>query len=403
MCGIVFQKDFRGNDVTQTVKRRYKAQRSRGTQGFGYYLPGTNRLTHNPNERKLITDLLAHPSSEVLFHHRFPTSTENVQNACHPFSTKGDLFKHNYVLVHNGYLSNEFKLQDAHEDLGIRYVSEQADGRFNDSEALLYDVALYLEGMQSGLKAEGAIAFVVIERDETGEAIKLHWGRNSGSPLKFKLKRDKYLSLASEGKGSDVAIDTLFTYDYATGVISSTALEIPSYTYSYTPSDYDYTSDVYRHLSPQRHLLPSGESKTLADMTAEDYASYLDTKRETSMIKAIDSLSSVSEDDGFGYYSSTSGRVLPAGSVAAYVDDVMDRNDEIVDSAFEEVETSLADWETEYIMLKEQIQLLDEEDERINEFLGVANRMDELADNIKIGQNALLCLAERLESLQGVL
>lgn len=234
MCGIVFYKDFNGRDVTRRVKARYQAQRQRGTEGFGYFQPGINRLSHNPAEDRLLADMLRHPASEVLFHHRFPTSTKNVQNACHPFSTNANkaLFNHSYVLVHNGYLSNDDELKRDHEALGIKYISDQPDGRFNDSEALLYDVAFYLEGKQTKLMAQGAIAFVVIERDETGKAIKLHWARNSSSPLQVQYKPGKLLALASEGKGLEVAPHQLNTFDYATGVITTQELTVNGYTYT---------------------------------------------------------------------------------------------------------------------------------------------------------------------------
>jgi predicted glutamine amidotransferase len=217
---------------------RFIKQRSRGTQGFGYYIPELNRLTHNPIENKLINNLLAQNASEVLFHHRFPTSTENVQSACHPFSTKWAKFKHNYVMVHNGYLSNEDELKEAHYALGIRYVSMQPDGRFNDSEALMYDLALYLEGHQDEIKAQGAIAFVMIERNEEGKQINLHYGRNT-SPLKFQFKNNKYMTLASEGDGVDVKPQVWNTFEYASGKFTSTEVDIPSFVYKTTPYTYD--------------------------------------------------------------------------------------------------------------------------------------------------------------------
>ena len=82
---------------------------------------------------------------EVLFHHRFSTSTADVPNACHPFSTK-DFFKNNYVGVHNGVIGNDDELEKQHLELGINYISRQTNGQFNDSEALIYDIARYLEG-----------------------------------------------------------------------------------------------------------------------------------------------------------------------------------------------------------------------------------------------------------------
>lgn len=241
MCGIVYCKDYRGKSVLNRARRRFKAQRHRGTEGFGYYLPRTNRLSHSPDESVLLRDLMdqanrlsAEDTSEVLFHHRFPTSTANVRNACHPFSTRWEGFKKNYVLVHNGYLFNDASLKRSHYDRGIRYVSEQSDGRFNDSEALLYDIALYLEGYQTELKAEGAIAFVMIER-EGDTPTRLLFGRNDSSPLIINYKPGKLMNLASEGQGRAVEPNELNVYDYASGfLLKPEPLTIPDGYYART-------------------------------------------------------------------------------------------------------------------------------------------------------------------------
>src|SRR4051812_8277768 len=138
MCGIVYYNDLRGNAVNNAVIERYRLQSGRGKSGFGFYIPQLDRMVHNPRENRIVRLLQREDkASEVLFHHRFPTSTMNVRSSCHPFSTKAnsDKFKHQYVLVHNGVLQNDDELKKAHEKLGIKYVSEQPDGRFNDSEA----------------------------------------------------------------------------------------------------------------------------------------------------------------------------------------------------------------------------------------------------------------------------
>ena len=235
MCGIVYMKSFRNKNVTNKILNRYQAQRNRGTSGFGFYLPGADRLTHNANENRIIKLLKQQVTSEALFHHRFPTSTDNVRNACHPFSTK-KTFEHNYVLVHNGVVTNSRTLKADHDLQGIEYVSMQADQRFNDSEALLYDVALYLEGKQDKLKARGSIAFVCIENDKDGNPLKLHFGRNDGSPLKMTFT-NKEIVLASEGLGQEVVPDKLYSFDYATQKLDVIDLEIPDY-YYYNSQNY---------------------------------------------------------------------------------------------------------------------------------------------------------------------
>ncbi len=271
MCGIVYYKSFDGRNVSKKVLKQYNRQRDRGTEGFGYYMPETNRLAHNAREHRIKRLLKREQATEVLFHHRWPTSTDNVRNACHPFSTK-DTFEHNYVMVHNGIVHNDYQLQNRHEDMGIKYVSEQADGRFNDSEALLYDVALYLEGLQDKITAEGSIAFVMIENDQSGTPINLHFARNSGSPLKMSFT-DAILSLSSEGIGDNILPDTIYSFNYATEKLTLTPMVIPEYNYTWkqpTQAIGYYNSDNY-YSSRSRNEAIDGYSSYSADVELKAY------------------------------------------------------------------------------------------------------------------------------------
>lgn len=250
MCGIVYSKSLVGKPVNRTIKHRYLAQRRRGTDGFGFYTPETDRLTHNVREGRILSLLRRNKkATEILFHHRMPTSTANVRNACHPFSTK-DYFKHNYIGVHNGVLWNEDELRKEHEKLGIDYASEQIDGSFNDSEALIYDIARYIEGQVDHLTAQGSIAFIVVQRGNDGKPTGLYFGRNEGNPLVMK-KTKKSLTLSSEGNGENILPNTMYKYDYDTGVISMSPCRIPSYSNTsnfsvvYSRGDWD---DEYREI-----------------------------------------------------------------------------------------------------------------------------------------------------------
>ena len=225
--------------------KRFEAQRSRGTTSFGFYLPKTNRLTHNVKENRIKNLLKRSKGSndEVLFHHRFSTSTADVPNACHPFSTK-EFFKNNYVGVHNGVISNDNELEKQHQALGIEYVSRQKNGQFNDSEALIYDIARYLEGQVDELTAQGSIAFIIIKRNKDGKPTTLFFGRNNGNPLKIK-KTKHSLTLSSQGEGKDVEANKLYSYDYETGEIKSRYLYIPYYKSSWNNYNHSYSNDSY--------------------------------------------------------------------------------------------------------------------------------------------------------------
>lgn len=241
MCGIVYSQSFDGKPVNKTIMARYLKQRNRGHSGFGFYLPNQNRLTHNPREGRIMSLLRrSNEATEILYHHRMPTSTANVRNACHPFSTK-DYFRNNYVLVHNGVLWNEHELKEEHNKIGIDYVSEQASGEFNDSEALTYDVARYIEGDVKYISAEGSIAFICVQNDKKGHKRALYFGRNSGNPLVMKRTRWS-LTLSSEGDGEMIDPDTLYRFDYKTHKLTRRPILIPerskdTFAYTYTSKD----------------------------------------------------------------------------------------------------------------------------------------------------------------------
>lgn len=239
MCGIVFATDFTGQPVNKWITHQFEKQRSRGTQGFGLLDGQFNHLIKNPREDKILKWLNKYKSTEILFHHRFPTSTENVQNACHPFST-GRFFETNYVLVHNGWISNAEAMYKKHIKLGIEYSSLQPDGSFNDSEALLWELALTLEGEQEKMECYGAIAFICLATNSDDKR-ELYFGRNN-NPLNMHFTK-KHLYLSSEGQGDPITSHSLYCYNYKTKELKSKEFDINSYSsepfsYSSYPMDY---------------------------------------------------------------------------------------------------------------------------------------------------------------------
>jgi len=236
--------------------KRYDAQKNRGRNGFGFYIPKTDRLTHNTKESRILSLLRKQDAPEVLMHHRLPTSTPNVRNACHPFSTK-DVFENQYVVIHNGMVWNSQTLRKTHEELGIKYVSVQDEtNKFNDSEALTYDLARYFEGQVDHLTASGSIAFIVIKRNADGKPMTLFFGRNT-SPLKMKHTKHS-LTLSSEGEGVDVKPHTLYSYSYDTGELFTTKMTIPG-GYSSSPRN---SSVGYRGASASAGRTASSTTST---------------------------------------------------------------------------------------------------------------------------------------------
>lgn len=224
MCGIVGAFSFTDDPVNGVILKQFDKQRNRGTQGFGLFDYDYKNIVRATKEESIVKWLAKYPSTNILFHHRLPTSTANVKSAAHPFSTK-DFFKTNYVLVHNGVIGNDLDLKTEHDKLGIVYQSTQQDGTFNDSEALLWDVALYLEGKQPKLKVEGSVAFVCIALGKGNKHDRMYFARNT-SPLRLFKDDVAGIMLSSEGKGESVDPDTLYCFDYVNHQLSTKDCEI---------------------------------------------------------------------------------------------------------------------------------------------------------------------------------
>lgn len=233
MCGIVYAHDFEGRAVNNGVLNQFDSQRSRGTQGFGLFDGSQLNIVKSASEDKILKWMVKYESNLLLFHHRFPTSTDNTKRTAHPFTT-GKFFGDNqYILVHNGHISNCYMLKNEHEKLDIAYKGV-AGIKFNDSEALLWDFALYMEGKQDKIKAYGGMAFVCIKLVK-GKLDKLYFGRNT-NPLNM-LKVKQGIMLASEGPGTAIEADTLYTWNYQAKRLTNRKVIFPSWnTASYKPT-----------------------------------------------------------------------------------------------------------------------------------------------------------------------
>lgn len=220
-------RDFTDHAVNKIVWNQFEKQKSRGTEGFGVF--DGKHIFKTPKLKKMRGWIknVNHKSDFIMFHHRWPTSTINVKRAAHPFST-GDFFGDTrYVLVHNGTITNPKQAQTAHEKLGIKYTSVLDNGTFNDSEALLWDFALTMEGKQEEMKVWGGIAFVCAKL-EKGEITHLYFGRNFGRPLNLYREKDGIM-LSSEGDGKEIDTHTLYTYNYKLNRLTNKKFKVPSF------------------------------------------------------------------------------------------------------------------------------------------------------------------------------
>lgn len=306
MCGLVYKHNYDGSPVNNDVMQQFDKQRGRGTEGFGVFDGQYLNIAKSTREDAILKWLCKYDSNLLLFHHRFPTSTVNVKRAAHPFST-GDFFgKNQYVLAHNGVIRNPEELRKKHEALGIKYKTVLEQGKFNDSEALLWDIALTLEGGQEEPKTRGDMAFICMKIVK-GNLKRMYFGRN-GRPLKMYHDK-KTFELSSEGRGEDIQADQLYTWDFQRKVLKSRRMKFDVGWQPYTPSNYDnacypysnphadqesleglgrkiasalgsgvvdLTQDIQR--SPGGLLIPGKPAALLGEVVADKYGKYFDGK-----------------------------------------------------------------------------------------------------------------------------
>lgn len=230
MCGIILGRDLTGHAVNHLVWGQFEKQISRGTEGFGAF--NGEHIFKTPKLKKMRGWIRnsKNKSDFLMFHHRWPTSTINVRRAAHPFSTRDYFGDTRYVLVHNGHISNSRAMKLEHEKLGIEYTSVLDDGTFNDSEALLWDFALMMEGKKDSLETYGGIAFVAAKL-VNNEITHLYFGRNS-NPLHLYREKQGFM-VSSEGPGENIDPHTLYTYNYKLNRLTTKHLIVPSYSASY--------------------------------------------------------------------------------------------------------------------------------------------------------------------------
>lgn len=212
MCGIVAICDFQGRPVNNGIMQQFDLQRHRGTDGFGLFDGDKMNIVKATKENKILKWLVKYNSSMIVFHHRYPTSTANVKRAAHPFSTGNYFGNTSYVLVHNGVIRNADELFEDHQELGIEYKTMLDDLTYNDSEALLWDFALYMEGKQKEMKSIGDMAFICMKLVDN-KIERMYFYRNLGRPLNM-LKSKEGIMLSSEGAGEEVEDSVLHNWNY---------------------------------------------------------------------------------------------------------------------------------------------------------------------------------------------
>jgi predicted glutamine amidotransferase len=245
MCGIVyaFRKD--GKPARKRIMKRYTKQKARGSDGYGYValnkehgLAEYHRSMEESEVREAITKQTA---AHILFHHRYPTSTNNLPEAAHPIEVRHKELEHTYYVVHNGVIRNPDELKEEHEALGYEYstvISTEYVAKngqryygaeeYNDSEALAIELARTIEGLQPKVRAEGTIATMVLQMDKAGtQALALYFGTNGGNPLTV-TEDETALVIASEG-GKAIPGNIMYRTDFVTHETETVNVPLVSY------------------------------------------------------------------------------------------------------------------------------------------------------------------------------
>ena len=271
MCGIIYAKSFENKNVNRRIRKMYFRQKSRGTDGYGFLAINSKsfKLVRTIYEHDIMSKLKQIQAKEIIFHHRIPTSTKNSSNTNHPIVAISKNYSHNYYLVHNGIISNDESIKKEHYELGIKYSTVEKNGRFNDSECLLHDLALYLEGIkdENEFKVAGSVAFILLQTNKLNQPVALYFGRNHYNPLKIDYDKDEFIILSSEGNGKDIDPNILFRFDYKSKEITTKQFEFPSYSYtcSYSRSGDYYDNDYLERYDKEteKHLITSGEKSSI--------------------------------------------------------------------------------------------------------------------------------------------
>ncbi len=251
MCGIVFV--HQNKELGRASKRAWKMyldQKTRGTQGYGCVVADKNKVNkvYRAQYEAGMETIKRDHGNMVLFHHRTPTSTPNLEECTHPIFVSHDSLEFDYYIIHNGVISNAEKLKKKYEEMGFVYTTEVTTTRsykigkkryedheeveFNDTESLAIDLALAIENGSDKLESEGSIAFIGLQVDKrTGDIQYVFFGRNYKNPLKMTWNTQE-LVLSSVGDSKDVEPHTLYAYDPLTKEISQSDLGIDRFVYT---------------------------------------------------------------------------------------------------------------------------------------------------------------------------
>lgn len=254
MCGIISVFNLDNKPASEQTHLILEDQLSRGQEGFGLIaakLDGTYTVKRATELVKASLDLYFASEPIILLHHRWPSSTENTLRQTHPIVVSDPILSKKYLVIHNGCVSNDRELKAEHEDkFGLAYTTvddETVTKKFNDSEALAIDMALYLEKKKPLPTVIGTIAAIILGIDKTQDKITDVWFyTNKYDSLNLASSRNKII-ISSEGPGNAVATNLLYHFVWGKWKWSKTKLLIPTSDYN---SGYNSGYDGYQSQAP---------------------------------------------------------------------------------------------------------------------------------------------------------
>jgi glucosamine 6-phosphate synthetase-like amidotransferase/phosphosugar isomerase protein len=284
MCGIIYVNAKNKQVALSKLWEQFEKQKSRGVEGFGFCSVDKAGCIVWERSQTLeeIKKKLKSAGSEIMFHHRYPTSTINVKEASHPIKVSNKELENDYYFIHNGVIRNDEELKEKFEDLGYKYTTEihtkyitngtEYDGEinFNDSESLAIDVVRYLEGKSKEIKASGSIAFMCYKvNKKSGKVLGLYYGKNAGNPL---IGSDKGTLSSVGNEKYSIENDTIYYKDYETGKVLMEKVKVGQYD---IPKLYHPYTNTFGFTDTSKNTTSYGKTYDKYHDWEKDYQDYI--------------------------------------------------------------------------------------------------------------------------------
>lgn len=187
MCGIIVT-----NYAKDILCKQLYQQKERGMQGAGYLsLRGKNLSAYKSHN---IFDVISKVGEyqNIVFHHRYPTSTSNTTKTAHPFLTSDGMS----LGVHNGVIHNPLNYMDTIQNPVIEW-----EDTGNDSQAIIEEIQKVIRTKENyQLTSRGLAAVVLVEKSTNH----IYIFKNEQS-LHMRVREDYYI-IASVDPGEEYGV-----------------------------------------------------------------------------------------------------------------------------------------------------------------------------------------------------